>query len=92
MCLLLMEVVQEFETWRNTKLYLNKTVVIGIDGRHGKIQATCTREDKGGTRASNTSSTRNEDSEGTLPEDGGDRVSILLVPGAMESSRIIHPH
>jgi hypothetical protein len=55
--------------------------------RYGKNQTTCAPENKGGTRASNASSTRDEDSEGTLPEHGGERVSILRGPGAMESSR-----
>ncbi len=33
---ILMEAVQKFETWSNTKLNLNKTVVMGIDGGSGK--------------------------------------------------------
>jgi hypothetical protein len=34
---ILMEAVQKFETWSNTKLNLNKTVVMGIDGGSGKM-------------------------------------------------------
>jgi hypothetical protein len=32
---ILMDAVQEFEAWSNTKLNLNKTVVMGIDGGSG---------------------------------------------------------
>jgi hypothetical protein len=120
-----MDAVQEFETWSSTKLNLNKTVVLSINGGSGEMdppqvtykqqpdtvfQATknCRHLGYWATpnvdmaktkqrvlattkevlrRASNAPSIRNEDSEGTLPEHGGECISILRGPGAMESSR-----
>jgi hypothetical protein len=42
-----MDAVQEFETWSNTKLNLNKTVVMSIDGGSGEMdppQVTYTQQ------------------------------------------------